>query len=620
MCWYYVFLIILLPTYKIISKTNLNTLTPETMSKLYFSPEQIKEFFDHKQKYGDFININELYTLPSFDDSLIRQMDQEYYVPKRLSDPYEYDPKLRDKKVLVDIRYARNKWGGDHLGAEDKRIIKVKYQDFKNFRAGLLGFKNPGEESFVFDTPSARILFNSYNCFAEWQSIAFFNNIIIGNFKVGSGQGLVFDSAFGFGKPLDWMKPIVIEDGITPSLSTYKCKFTGIANTIVYGPVKISSFISYNLLDANIRNARVFSVKRRNDYVSKQDLKKRNTLQEFTVGGIVQYIHPSDDFEIGVNIVHTIFNKWFDLSNNANLDYLFNGRLNTNASIFSRWLIGSMHLFVEYARSFKNIPTKNNVFVQDAPDALIVGHMTSIFKNFDWSCVFRKYNPTYYNFYGRGMFVNGGSNCSGLHGCACNEVGCYNAFLLKILPRLEMNACIDFFAVLYKAYNYDEMKGHDARWRINYSFFKYDYVRLEVRHNYKSKEKNDTLTTTQRLLVKINTKVSYDIITSFTQIQIPFNLLQKTHKPHFCLYECVDVDLEYCKVAFFFIISNVSKETPVWLREKGNKTWNKIDFNCSKIGFYISYKFSCNIKMNIVLYFSSLKILPGLRINIAYEF
>ena len=620
MCWYKVFFIILLPTYKIISKTNLNTLTPEIMSKLYFSPKQIKEFFGHRKTYGDFIGINELYTLHSFDDSLIRQMSQEYYVPNHdVFDMYTYDTKLRDKQVLIDARYARNKWGGDRLGAEDKMIIKIKYHNLKNFRAGLLGVKNPGEEHLVFDIPSARILFNSYSCFAEYQNVAFFKNIIIGNFKVGSGQGLVFDSAFGFGKPLDWMKPMIIEDGITPSLSTYKCKFTGIANTIVAGPVKISSFISYNLLDANIRDGRVFSVKRRNDYVSKQDLKRRNTLQEFTVGGIVQYIHPSDDFEIGVNIVHTIFDKSFDLSNNANLDYLFKGRLNTNASIFYRVLIGPIHMFFEYARSFKNIHTKNNFLVRQSPDALVVGHMTSIFKNLDWACMFRKYNPTYYNFYGRGMFVNGGSNCSGLHGCACNEAGFYNAFYLLLSP-IEISACLDIFAVLYKTYNYDEMKGHDVRWRISYNLSKHDYVRCEIRHKYKNQQKDAIQTNTQSMLIKINTKLSYDIITSFTQIQIPFNLLHKTNKHHFCLYECVDIYVDIGNIAFFFIISNVSKETPVWLREKGNKTWNKIDFACNKIGFYISYKFSCNIKLNIVIYFSFSKTLPGLRINIAYEF
>lgn len=623
MCWQklVVAIGILFPPVLIVAKINLNTLSKETLAKLYFSPEQIKDFFNHKKKYGDFIDVKELYTIPTFDDFLIRHMQELYYANKYPPEQYEYDYKIRDKKVFFNCRYVRKKWEFYNLGPEDNIVVKFRYRDLKKFETGLLAFKKPGEERFVFDIKSARFLFNSYNAFAQWTNIGPFKNIIIGNFNVGSGQGLVFNSSFGFGKPFDWMIPMVIQDGITPSLSTYQCKFTGLANTIVAGDIKISSFIAYNFLDANIVDGRVFSVKRRNEYKTKKDIAKRNKLQEFIIGGIVQYIHPSDDFEIGINIVNTKFDKIFKLSDKANLGYLFKGRLNTNASLFSRCLIGPAQVFFEYARSFKNIDTKYNILVKNSPDALIVGHITNIFKSFYWTCVFRKYNPTYYNFYGRGMHVNGGSNCSGLHGCACNEASLYNAFLLKVLQHWEVSSCIDFFAVLYKAYKYDQMKGHDFRFKINYSFYKNDYVRLEVRHNYKNqKKRRGKNISTRNLLVKINGKVVYDNIVFCTQIQIPFNLKKKNHKTNFCLYECVDVDLEVCKVSLFFVISQVSAQTPVYIKEKGNNTWSKFGAPCNKIGFCVVHKFSCGLKLSIVLHFFARKIFPGLQVDMAYEF
>ena len=575
----------------ICSKTTLNNLSFSDLQKLQLNSSQIDDFLKHKKKYGKFISYLELQSIPSFNEDIIKKIrkntDEKPMFFER-DDSY----KLKDKIFSFEIDFLRNfnkneytegdknKTKDKILGSLNKVFVKLKIQHPSGVNFGIAGLKNRGEEFYLFnsnkkfpfilDNKTHRWFFNTRSIFVEITDKWFFKKIIIGNFKVRSGQGLVFDNTFGFNKPLDPMKILKVQSGFKSCCNGEKCKLFGIANTIVIKHFSLSTFFSYNFLDANItKKNTVYSVSRQLIYNTKQNIEKKDKLREIVYGGFFTYNNSSDDFEVGINFVATHFSKSFNLFNGANLDYLFSSSKNYNVSVFSRWLIGAVHLFFEYAKSFNDKHPSLNFLNKNSGDALICGIMSNILKNIDLSCLFRKYNPTYYNFYGKGFFVNSGSNCSGLHGCACNEVGIYSCLLIKFPKNIDFTFSTDLFAVLNKAYYYEKMKGVEIKGKLQYTFLKNEFINIQCKFQYKKykkhrfKKNNEDKT----FLVKIYFKKNADICVFNTYFYFPFNLLLPCQKNflkfHFGIYECINIEMKSLKFSIFFTIANTEKDFPM---------------------------------------------------------
>ena len=635
----------------ICSKTTLNNLSFSDLQKLQLNSSQIDDFLKHKKKYGKFLSYLELQSIPSFNEDIIKKIRKNTDVKLMF---FERDDsyKLKDKIFSLNISFSRNfnknedteedkdKTKDKILGSLNKVFVKLKINHPSGVNFGIAGLKNRGEEfylfnsnknfPFIFDKKTHRWFFNTRSFFIEITNKWIFKNIIIGNFKVGSGQGLVFDNSFGFGKSLDPMNIIKIQKGIKSCCNSEKCKLLGFANTIVFKGFSLSTFLSYNFLDASLKNNFVYSAYRQLIYNTKQNIEKKDVLKELVYGGFFTYNNSSDDFEVGINFVATHFSKSFNLFNGANLDYLFSSSKNYNISVFSRWLIGAVHLFFEYAKSFNNKHFSLSFLNKNSGDALICGIMSNILKNIDLSCLFRKYNPTYYNFYGKGFFVNSGSNCSGLHGCACNEVGIYSCLLIKFHKNIDFTFSTDLFAVLNKAYYYEKMKGVEIKGKLQYTFLKNEFINIQCKFQHKKYKKHRLKKNNEdkTFLVKIYFKKNADICVFNTYFFFPFNLLLPCQKNflkfHFGIYECINIEMKSLKFSIFFTIANTEKDFPMWIKEKDNKIWTKINSKYFKVGTRIYYNFPCNLKIDI--FFSwAFKInesinFPTIGVNIISEF
>ena len=619
----------------IYSQNSLNNFSSQDLQDLKLNKTQINDFFKHKNKYGKFLSYLELQSIPSFNEDIIKKIRKntnekpiflerddswklkdkifsfEIDFLRKFEDTEEDEDKTKTKKKDKDKDKTKDKI----LGSLNKVFVKLKINHPSGVNFGIAGLKQPGEFfyifgskqrfPFLFDNKTHRWFFNTRSIFVEITNKWFFKKIIIGNFKVSSGQGLVFDNTFGFNGPLDPMKILKVQSGIKSCCNSEKCKLFGIANTIVIKHFSLSTFFSYNFLDVYItKENTVYSVSRQLIYDTKQNIEKKDKLRELVYGGFFTYNNSSDDFEIGFNFVCTLFNKHFNLFNVRDLDYLFSYSRNYNVSIFSRWLIGAVHLFFEYAKSFNNKHFSLSFLKKDSGDALICGFMANILKNIDLSCFFRKYNPTYYNFYGKGFCVNTGSNCSQLHGCACNEIGLYNCLFINIVKNIDFIFSLDLFTVLNKAYNYDSMKGLDVKGNFRYSFYKNNFINVQCKYKYKNyknhkfKKRNDNY-----LLIKIYFKKDIDLCTFNTYLYLPFNPSLSFQKNipifHFGIYECIDLSWKMLKFSVFVTFTNTKKDFPMWIKEKDNKIWTRINSKYLKLGSRVCYNFFGYLEIDI---------------------
>lgn len=610
----------------ICSKTTLNNLSSSDLQKLQLNYSQIDDFLKHKKKYGKFISYLELQSIPSFNEDIIKKI-KKAIKEKPIFSERDDSWKLKNKIFFLKFDFFRNfnkkedavedkdKTKDEILGSLNKVFVKLRINHPSGVNFSIAGLKQRGELfyifgskqrfPFLFDNKTHRWFFNTRSIFVEITDKWFFKKIIIGNFKVGSGQGLVFDNSFGFGKSLDPMNIIKIQKGIKSCCNSEKCKLLGFANTIVFKGFSLSTFLSYNFLDANLRNNYVYSAYRQLIYDQENDIKKKDALKELVYGGFLTYNNVSDDFEVGINFVATHFSSPFNLFNRANLEYLFSSSKNYNISVFSRWLIGVVYLFFEYAKSFNDKHHSLSFLNKKSGDALICGIISNILKNIDLSCLFRKYNPTYYNFYGKGFFVNSGSNCSGLHGCACNEIGIYSCLLIKFPKNIDFIFSTDLFAVLNKAYYYEKMKGIEIKGKLQYTFLKNEFINIQCKFQHKKYEKHCLKKNNKdkAFLVKIYFKKNADIYIFNTYFYFPLNLLLSCQENllnfHFGIYECIDIEMKNLKFSIFFTIANTEKDFPMWIKEKDNKIWTKINSKYFKVGTRICYNFPCNLKMDI---------------------
>ena len=620
----------------IYSQNSLNNFSSQDLQDLKLNKTQIDDFLKHKKKYGKFISYLELQSIPSFNEDIIKKIKKDIN-EKPIFLERDDSWKLKDKIFSFEIDFLRNfnknedteedknktktkkkdkdKIKDKILGSLNRVYVKLKINHPSGVNFGIAGLKNRGEEFYLFnsnkkfpfilDNKYHRWFFNTRSFFIEITNKWIFKNIIIGNFKVGSGQGLVFDNSFGFGKSLDPMNIIKIQKGIKSCCNSEKCKLFGIANTIVIKHFSLSTFLSYNFLDANLKNDLVYSVYRQLIYNTQNNFKKKDVLKELVYGGFFTYNNSSDDFEVGINFVATHFSKSFNLFNGANLDYLFSSSKNYNVSVFSRWLIGAVHLFFEYAKSFNDKHHSLNFLNKNSGDALICGIMSNILKNIDLSCLFRKYNPTYYNFYGKGFFVNSGSNCSGLHGCACNEVGIYSCLLIKFPKNIDFTFSTDLFAVLNKAYYYEKMKGVEVKGKLQYTFLKNEFINIQCKFQHKKYKKHRLKKNNEdkTFLVKIYFKKNADLCTFNTYLYLPFNpsLSFRKNIPifHFGIYECIDLSWKMLKFSVFVTFTNTKKDFPIWIKEKDNKIWTMINSKYLKLGSRVCYNFFGYLEIDI---------------------
>ena len=79
------------------------------------------------------------------------------------------------------------------------------------------------------------------------------------------------------------MNIIKIQKGIKSCCNSEKCKLLGFANTIVFKGFSLSTFLSYNFLDASLKNNFVYSAYRQLIYDQKNDIKKKRCLKRISL-------------------------------------------------------------------------------------------------------------------------------------------------------------------------------------------------------------------------------------------------------------------------------------------------------------------------------------------------
>lgn len=490
------------------SKINLNKAGPEELESLYIlSPGQIINFFNYREEYGNLLSINELQAIPEFDLQTIRSLMPFVTVEESFTDSrpllkrmveeennyflFRYTQRLERQKgytpaLPLDTSFVEDEAGriidtltsapARYLGSPAKIYGRFRTSHKNDFSLGFTFEKDAGEK-FAFEDDKYGFDFYSYHLLLE--NKLGFEKIMLGDFQLQSGQGVVFGAGFNAGKGAETVNTAKRSTlGLRPYTSVLEYGFfRGIGLTKKLGDVEITGFYSHSKRDGNIKvdsleysfifegqqvdvsipgvnPNQIFEEEFANSIITtgfhrtESELERRNAITEQSYGGMITY-SPHRRFRMGATGLHTNYSLPIGKTPNNYNQFEFRGDQNSIGSVFGNYTWQNFTFFGEAARS------------SSGGIGAVGGLITSLSSIVDFALILRNYDRDFHSFYGN-AFSESSRNI--------NERGTYWGASIKPNRKHKLNFYYDRFSFPWLKYR-TEAPSIGNEWLIRYSHF-----------------------------------------------------------------------------------------------------------------------------------------------------
>jgi len=486
-------------------KINLNKTNPDELASLYIlSPYQINQFFDHIEANGKLLSLNELQSISTFDLETIRAIqpfvtvresktDTRPLLQRILAEENNYmllrwtrriEEQLGYTEALpLDTFYVRNE---DHQvtdtltsppsryrGSANKLYGRFRTSHKDDFSVGFTFEKDAGER-FEFRNGQTGFDFYSYHLLFEHK--LGFDEIMLGDFQMQVGQGLIFGAGFGAGKGSETVNAVKRNTlGIRPYSSVLESSFfRGIGLSRSVGAFSLTLFYSKVQQDGNIKqapdlelesvdlNAEEFvnSIQNTGFHRTARELDIKDQVGEKSIGGTILF-KPNRRLVIGLAGLNTNYSILVQKRpNNYNL-FEFNGDHNYVASMHASYSWQNFVFFGEGARS------------RSGGTGAIAGLMASLSPLVDISFLIRRYDRDFHSFYATSFSENSRT---------INEHGTYWGLQIKPSRKHKFNAYYDKFSFPWLKFRTEApSQGYEYLFRYTYSPYRQISIYAQMR-------------------------------------------------------------------------------------------------------------------------------------------
>lgn len=473
---------------------NINTAGFDSLKMLFLlSDGQIDRLLAFRQKYGNFLHPDELLLVPGIgrrdlenirpfirvgNPSLRKRLAavhrltrQELIGKARMNVPLQegykhYDPDDFDKKQAYE-RKLKNRFQGPPVGT----LLKYKLQWDKRIQWGMTLENDPGEPYFKAGQKTGFDFLSAHFCL---MTNGFFRKVIVGDYRLQWGQGLVAWQGFGSGKSGMVVGNEKSGKGVLPYTSTDENNYLrGVA--VALQPLESLTavlFCSGKKTDANLTRTDTIeeeellqvSLYESGYHRNFSELAKKHVLNEFTAGGSIQWNTPF--FKLGGNFLYYDFDPSLLPGDRIYQRYNETGDKRRLFSIDYKTAFRGLYLFGETAFSGQGAwATMNGLR----------------WSNSWWSgnLIYRRYDKRYVSHYASGF---------GEYSNTSNEEGVYAG--LEILPRKKLKIgfygdWFRFFAPRYRAT--EPGSGLELLGEVRYSYASWDH-QLRVKYEQKPED------------------------------------------------------------------------------------------------------------------------------------
>ncbi len=360
-----------------INKYNINSITEEMLENLFFlKPVQIKQFFLYRKNFGDFISLMELQAVPEWDAFTIRKILPMLTLQTEL--PLVPAIKQRIKEGGHKLLYRTG--GQSKSDNENEDTLKNQYKQLVSYRFnfrdllrwGITIEKDAGEKSFS----------DHLSLFASISKKGILKNMVLGDYTVNMGQGLIHWQGYALGRSSNMMSCFRQGELFRPHSGTDENRFgRGIAVQLQKNAIELAVFVSHKKIDANIitdtasNKSFASSMLLSGLHRTKNELIDKKALQTFMTGANLKV---NTKFgKTSLNIIHTAFDHPIKKRDEPYNRFAIRGNQWQNASIDHSISTRIGFLFGEMAVDKK------------ANKAIIVGLIKSLGSSLDIALLYR---------------------------------------------------------------------------------------------------------------------------------------------------------------------------------------------------------------------------------------
>ncbi|OOG77236.1 helix-hairpin-helix domain-containing protein [Algoriphagus sp. A40] len=479
---------------------DINRADAEILQASYLlNPSQISSLISYRNDFGPLLSLYELQAVPEFDlytienlipfitlgDSGLRsekfwervKKEEQAYLLFRHQRTWE----TRRGFTLADTS-ANGTISSRYLGDPNNVYLRFRIQHARDFSMGITLDKDAGEQ-FAWDGKTARYGFNFFSFHFTRYYVEKWKTIALGDFQASFGQGLVFGAGYTLGKGAETVPTVRRSSiGILPYTAAMEFGFfRGIGSTRQFKNWQVSVIGSHAERDGRI-SVSTDSIDSAEDIISSinqsglhrtsSELSTKNQFKETNLGGNIQYSHPSGKLQIGANSLFSRFDRPWIRSVQLYNQFEFAGQSNLVSSLYFNYNWKNFFLFGESALS------------QSGGSGTVLGFVSSLSKQVDFSLLWRNYDRNFHSFYASGFAENTRP---------INEQGVYLGIQIRPEKRWKINAYYDFFKFPWLRYRvYAPSKGYEWLARISYQPSRNLIAFLQIREEQKDRNLSDS--------------------------------------------------------------------------------------------------------------------------------
>jgi hypothetical protein len=382
---------------------DLNRVSEEELNNLFFlSSNEIQAILKHRKDFGDFLAIQELQTVDALSESLIEILRYFLVVEEEIKNKFniksigiggksnlylKYKDVIQPQKGYLADPKKNNEV--PFLGNDQHYFMRYKYESNNNFRIGFTAEKDYGEPFFKGRNKNG---FDFYSGYVSMENISRkVNRIIIGDYTISMGQGLILQNNFGAGKSALVMNIKANSKTLKPYSSVNESNyFRGIA--IELSPssyTKATIFFSQKNIDGTINQdssevesfESISSIIRSGLHRTNGEFDKKNSATQTNYGLKTTWTY--NRLRLGANYVGYQFSNPFPTPTSLYRKFNFASDQLNNISLDYNYNILNLNLFGEIARSDNGAVARNH------------GLLLPLHKRIDVSAMYRDYAYTY---------------------------------------------------------------------------------------------------------------------------------------------------------------------------------------------------------------------------------
>jgi hypothetical protein len=428
----------------------INSAVAADFGPLFFlTPIQVEALLAFRDQFGPVLSYYELASVDGFNEQLAGLTGM--FLSFETGPRSEKHRKARQEFLLRGSRLLEKQEGfrnGKFEGSAAKLYTRYRFVG-SGVQFGVTAEKDAGESFFGKSNSEG---FDFYSGFMRFEFGEKHSSVVLGDYVVQLGQGLVAWQGFAMGKSTEVDHIARFNQGIKAYSSTDENNYMrGVGANIRFGKFQFQPFCSYKAFDANtdsINGEKVFtSVQTTGLHRTESEIESKNSVRSL-VGG-AQLSFQSGNWLLGLAGMHTKYEFPLQRSDDLYNRFLFDGEQITNFGLNYRYTMNKLYLFGEAALSEAGFATINGFLFQPVGQVSV----STLYRN-----ISKKYNSPVGAAFTESSRLN-------------DEQGLY--FGIRLLPAagLSVNAYADFFE--YKWIKYTTAapgKGHEFMLRVAYRF------------------------------------------------------------------------------------------------------------------------------------------------------